>query len=290
MKIFYSCILSLLCCQLYAQINLGKFGSDAFIDEAVRNGLFVSCQSYQICDKETGDLFGLNGKTEFGIEYSLGIKVPGGYCLLDQAVHPWLYDKNFSKYQTKYEPVFYQAKYADLGEQVQYDSLDYSLTNVTAITDSVLYRFTSSTFDGKGFILDNEEGQKNGWMVWVMQSKDSDMSMDVNFTFISLKESIDVKKECSFMEVTPPNTYYRLVGGIYIVPEYSSIGVVKFKLCGIMVPHNKDVWNLYFPFIGQEMENEDEIVDDKTPSKDIEDSELTPIGQTKDIKKKNKKK
>lgn len=288
MKIFYSFVLSLLCCQLYAQINLGKFGSDAFIDEAVRRGLFISCQSYQICDNRTGELFGLNGEAEFGIGYSLGIKVPGGYYLSDQAVRPWLYDKNFAKYQNKYKPVFYQAKYTELGEQVQYDSLDYSLANITAVTDSVLYRFASSTFNGKGFILDTEEGQKDGWAVWIVLSKDSTMSTNANLTFISLKETINVKKERLFMEILPPKTFHQLVGGIYVVAEYSSIGVVEFKLCGIIMTDGGDAWNLYFPFIGQKIENKDKT-DAMAPSKNVGGNELTPVGKTKNVKKKNKK-
>ena len=290
MKILYSILLCSICNLLHAQIDFGTFGSDTFVEDAVRTGVFISRQSYQIYDKKTGELFGLNGKPEFGIQYTIGVKVPDGFCLVDKAVRPWIYDEKYKKYQTKYDPVFYQAKYSEIGENVRFDSLDYSTTQQKELINSTIYHFASKTFGGKGFTLDTQNGLKKGWLVWIVSPQKDDINADNSTSFYIEKKEIEVKGKQFLIATETPNITDNLIGGIYVVPVYPGVGIVEFQLCGILVQRSENKWELCCPFVGmQETDSADRgISNGKEP--DNSSAELTPVKKTEKVKEQKKRK
>lgn len=272
------------------ELSIPSLATDStlFLEDAIRSGLFISKQSFQICDKKSGELFGLNGKDEFGIEYTIGIKVPGGFVLTDKAVRPWVYNSKYNKYKETHDPVFFEANYAEAGKKVKYASLDYSLSKQEELVDTTLYRFDSATFSGDGFPIDTEEGEKEGWVVWITADSETDYESEVNLNYVTSRMKISVKKSKRSYDIDIPRMAQNVLAGLYVVPSYARIGIVEFRLCGIIAPAGED-WKIFCPFAGQEQPvgQKEEVAAESA----VDDpSELTPIGKQDKEKPKDKKK
>jgi hypothetical protein len=244
----------------------------------------LSRQSFQIYNEATGDIFGRNGKDEFGVQYSIGIKVSNGFVLSDKAIRPWKYDKAFFKYHDKYDPISYKASYTSL-DKVEYDSLSYSLTKMEELVDSTLYKFDSDTFHGDGFILDPSIGEKNGWVVWITSADNADFEIAPNISYSIFKKTLKVEQQLQTIGIEKPSTIQNVIGGIYIVPSFYKIGVIEFKLSGILVQDGEN-WQLIFPFVDkktqkQETKEVSETVRKQDVTNDDDKSELTPINKSK---------
>ena len=252
---------------MFGQFVLSSKGNNQqLVEDIVKNGFFISKQSYQICDRESGELFGLKGNKEFGIRYTLGLKLRDGYCLSDEAIRPWLYDDQFDKYAQKYDPIFYQALYSDLKEQAEYDTLSYDLTKQKVLVKDTLYHFVSDAFHGQGFLVDSVSGAKKGWVVWISAKRNQDLeqSSEVNFhIYPVLKDRITL-------------------GGVYVVPVYTNVGVVEFRLCGIIIP-TTDKWVIHCLFAKGVQSSDENVSESGT-------NELTPAGKMKQNEKKKKRK
>lgn len=259
------------------------------IEDVIKTGLFLSKQSFQICDKETGELFGLNGKKEFGIQYSVGVKVPNGFCLTDKAVRPWLYNSKYVRYKEKYDPVFYQATFSELKENAEYNSLDYASTKPEEVMDSVIYRFSSNTFGEKGFVLDSTKGKKDGWVIWVNADQNIDFEQTLNLNYIIYRKVLTVNERNRSFDINKPNTEQNVLGGIYVVPVYTAIGIVEFRLCGLILSIN-DEWKVCCPFVGLTNTSVTEATPRNTEAIEEENFKLTPTGKIKKEDNKDKKK
>lgn len=255
--------------------------STVMLEKSIKSGLFLSKQSFRVCDKATGQLFGLNGHQEFGVSYTLGVKIPGGYCLTDRAVRPYRYDAKFGKYRDGYDPVMYQSVYRELTDTAGFDSL--VIINLTALCDSSLYVGRTDIFTDKSFITDTAAGRKDGWIIWV--TADVAESPKENIDMVVSRITLDADRDCRTETVAPSVSEGKvLIGGIYVVPVIPSVGVVQYKLCGVLVMTG-DRWSVVFPFIGGDSASL------KSSISAEEDMELTPVEQPEYAdKKKNKKK
>ena len=268
-------------------LTLPKSQNDSsVIIKSVGDGLFVVKQSYQICDRETGDLFGFRGNKEFGTTYSVGVKVADGFLLTDSALRPWVGDANFAKYAEKYDPIFYQSRFRTLKPDAKYDSLAYDLTKQDQLVDTAVYRFASEAFEKKGFILDTAAGKKEGWIVLVTAGKDADLET-AELKYDICRYDIEIKDGSSSFTLKNPNPDQVVLGGIYVVPAYTAIGVMEFRLCGVVAQSGKD-WKIYCPFAG--VEAGDEVKESADENSDDEASELTPVDKSGKKKSKDKKK
>lgn len=291
-KYFFYIVFLLGVTNVFGQISLIS-SNQQLIEDVVKSGLFISKQSFQICDRETGELFGLNGRKEFGVQYTIGIKIPNGFVLTDKAVRPWLYNNKFGKYKQKYDPVFYQATFSEMTEKAKYDSLDYTVAKLDALVDTTIYKFSSGTFDNNGFVLDGTTGKKDGWIVWITAKREHNFEESANLNYTIYRKTITIGADKQSFDISNPNLEQNILGGIYVVPVYTKIGVIEFRLCGI-VSFGNDGWKIYCPFVG--MKGVVSVYDEAPGDTKVgsnEPSELTPIkdmgkGKAKDKKKKKK--
>lgn len=270
------------------ELLLPAFSSDStnILKEAIKSGVFISRQSFQIRDRISGKLYGLNGKNEFGIEYSIGIKVPDGFLLTDKAVRPWLYNSMYGKYKGKYDPVFLQPKFSEIGDSLKYDTLDYELSKQESVIDTAVYRFFSQNFKGDGFVLDTTNGKKKGWLIWITSQQNIDYEKSAKFDYIIERKEIFINKDHQSFEVESPQTEQNVLCGIYVVPVYTKIGVIEFRLCGIVVPEI-DTWKIGCPFVESKEDTESTPNDSRTQVE--QPDELTPIENSDAEKVKEKK-
>lgn len=270
-----------------------KMNSSEFVD-VLSPAFFLSRQSFQVCDKKTGELYGLNNRDEFGTEITLGVKVRGGYVLTDKALHPWEYNEKFGNYKDGYSPVLFRSEYSEAGEKTRYDSLDIAQNNVNELLPSTCYLVKSDCLGGKGLNVDSTEGTKDGWVVWAVVDDNADLNTTARLTLICNPHKLEVRKD-GRADVEAPEGK-KVLGGIYVDPVAAGIGMLEFRLCGIMV-ENGGKWSVCFPFIGkeklftQELESQvkkkaiDEVENEPTSSDDL--YPVTP--SKKKVKKKNKK-
>jgi hypothetical protein len=258
-----------------AQIYV-KSTEQEFIEKAINNCLFITHQSFQVFSKQTGEIYGYNGKDEFGYTNSLGVAVKDGVILTDQAVRPWSYDKKFKKYSNDYDPIFMDSQYAVLNDSAKFKAFEYSSADLKILSDTTLYYFPSKTFNNIGFEIDNTAGEKQGWVIWVSPKKDSSDTNKVTYT--CYQKSIKIGKEQAF-EISLPNSANSAIGGVYIVPDFSVPSIIKFKLCGIIASRD-DKW--YINALCEDLGTQTNCDKESAESTDeVKDSELTPINKSK---------
>lgn len=262
--------------------NASQVLDKSLLMDAVSSAFFLSRQSFQVADKKTGELYGLNNQNEFGKEITLGVKAKEGFLLTDKAIRPWEYNSKFNSYRDGYKAVPSLSEYTEQGEKSVYDSLTISIKENEK--PSEVYYIKSNKFNGKGLGLDIAEGSKNGWIVWAYADKEADLNQTAKLSFVCCKKELVVAID-SKESVLPPKDK-NILGGVYIVPNVTEIGVVNFLLCGI-ITDTGDKWNIVFPFVGMKENNvlpKENNVEQKTQK-----DNLTPVEDEVYAKKANKK-
>lgn len=265
-----------------AQIdNLFPFNTSnqQIVQSAVENAFVAITSSYRLQDPKTKKLYGRNGNDNFGTVSSWGLKIDGGIMLLDQAVRPWEYDSNYSKYRDKYNAVSYQISFQKSEGEIVLDSIDVKVCNAQNLLYSIKDTLVAN---GEGFKIDSSDGEKDGWIIWLTEEDDS-----LN-TFLVFKKKIEFKLNDNVYEVEQPNTIKKILAGIYVVPSYKAIGIVSFNLCGILVEQNEK-WNLArISILPNETPNLSKVKVGTPVVQEKRDTELTLIESNKK-KDKNKK-
>lgn len=293
-RILFVLMIVVLTANSYAQLTTRKSTAVQWIEETTKSAFFLSRQSFQVSDKKTGDLYGLNNKDEFGTEITLGVKVRNGYLLTDKAICPWDYNAKFDTYKENYTPVLYASEYSEFDSTVKYDTLDIAHPN-ELLTKS-LYFISSECLSGKGLVVDCTKGQKRGWIVWIGTDKDDDLNQTANLRLTCYSKTVEVS-EGGCVDVEVPDNQ-NILGGVYVTPDNTVIGVLEFRICGVIVERDGK-WGIRFPFIGKEKMlkpthnkdkqevKEDDVNDDLTP---IDDIYPPKSSKEKKSKKKSKKK
>lgn len=250
--------------------------------DAVSSAFFISRQSFQVADKKTGELYGLNNRDEFGTEITLGVKLKDGFLLTDKAVRPWEYNSKFNSYRDGYKPVPYLSEYTEQGEKSDYDSLTCSLQEGEKPLD--IYSFKSNIFKGKGLDYDVAEGTRKGWLVWAYTDKDADLNKTAKLSFVCCEKELDVKVDSKESVSAPKDK--NILGGIYVVPSITGIGIVKFLLCGV-ITENDAKWYVSFPFVG--MKEKEVLQKESRVEQNVPKDSLTPVNDDVYVKNGNKK-
>lgn len=265
-----------------AQIdNLFPFNTSnqQIVQSAVENAFVAITSSYRLQDPKTKKLYGRNGNDNFGTISSWGLKIDGGIMLPDQAVRPWEYDPNYSKYRDKYNTVPYQISFQKSEGKIVLDSIDVKVCNAQNLFYSIKDTLVAN---GEGFKIDSSDGEKDGWIIWLTEENDS-----IN-TFLVFKKKIEFKPNDNVYEVEQPNTMKKILAGIYVVPSYEAIGIVSFNLCGILVEQNEK-WDLArISILPNETSNPSKVKVRTPVVQEDRDTELTLIESNKK-KDKNKK-
>lgn len=245
------------------------------ISRIAKDGTFIFSQSYQLEDS-VGKFFGISGNKEFGTENTLAIKVKNGYLIYDLARTPWNYDLRFAKYRKRYKPVLFPSRYSELSSEARYDSISYKSEELVTIYPEQIYGMKSDIFFNDGFSVAHRVGNTEGFVVWYILPSDMDMNATTNLDLIVIPEIIEISDDRSKeYQVSYPQIEGTIMGGIYIVPEISSVGRLDFIINGILIGSQGD-WSLVCPFVNIDnvfsstinipVKNEEEIDVELTPN------------------------
>lgn len=217
------------CSMGYAQMpNVSMVsGAQKFVEDAVKNGLLIVNQKYCLVDDNMRQ-FGSENRDFFGQTISVGIKVNNGYLVDLKAVAPQKFDPNFEAYADRYSAKIKKTEYCMIGDSLL-KPLPYSVCEIDTLVADKLFFSKNNVFGNNGFVVDNSNGEKVGWIVWVL-SDGSNYSVQLirkNIRFMDGTTEYNVEKLNVFDNKT-------IVGGVFVVPQNTAIGQVTFKLAGVV--------------------------------------------------------
>jgi hypothetical protein len=234
----------LICAQFDAR-SLSS-GNQQLVEDAVKNGLFVIHRTYQLQDTTVTPPanYGWDNAPDFGEVYALGIKTANGYYTEDKAVHPWKYDPKFKEYSNsrQYVPVISAGEYrhADDTAYIPMPCDDYEMRE---IAKDRIYLVRDSLFGNRGFSVDYSDGAKKGWLVWVVSDKpvSEQSAQKLSLSIYRAELQFEAAKEA--YEIKEPASGKSIAGGFYVVPDFDEVGVIRFRLTGILHKEN-DRWQV----------------------------------------------
>lgn len=255
------------------------------IEDAIKNGIIVICQSYQLEDTTTHQRYGRYGNKEFGKSYSIGVKVNGGIAVTNKTMKPWEYDNNYSRYRDSHKPIRYQTKVKELSDSsfsqinLDIDSIG-TFHGISIIPDTISY-------NGHGFQYHKHEGKTDGWIVWItapVDIQDCDSLRIVEH--IIYRKNIEYHPDSLSYTIDVPQSTKKIWGGIFVVPQQTQIGELIFNLGGIIVETSPSSWQM-FPIDDTvyQVDNVTKPMDELTPTLSQSPKESIEKG-----KKKNKRK
>lgn len=214
------------------------------VEEAIKNGIVIVRQSYQLEDTVSNQRFGRYGNEEFGKTYSLGVKVDGGIVLNNKAICPWNYDENFVRYQDTHRPVNIKTEIRELKDSI-FSNVKLNIDSI-ASDDPIANLPDSIIFSGNGFDVFSYSKPTDGWIVWITSSEEIQHCDSVGIEApLIYKKKIEFNTDSVSYPIERPQTQNKVWGGIFVVPEQTEIGQLTFKLAGVMTEKDGGNWVLY---------------------------------------------
>lgn len=215
----------------------------AFFIKSIVPELSIIRQQYRLV--RDGKRFGKNNKPYYGETYSLAVKVSGGMIFLDNVTEPWKYDPDYKKQNASgnYTPEQFWSYQRTLTEPV-YSDIDMELQSnyVTSLNNQKSLFMHTDKHSDFGLSIDNTEGKKDGMMIWVYSKtnvQDSTMVAELRQNSMSLEARLD----SSIVDITPTEPE-KILGGIFVTPQYSRGGRVQLCLTGVAVKNQDCKWSL----------------------------------------------
>ncbi|MDR1023133.1 MAG: hypothetical protein LBL94_07690 [Prevotellaceae bacterium] len=260
-KIFYIALFGLFGLNVSAQISpdFGGLGlqlssNQQLIEDAVKDGIFILKQSYQIKDVATTPptYYRWGDNPHMGTVYTVGIKAADGFYTCSKALSPWNYDKRYEQYRkvATYLPVISETSYRPL-DSAKYAAMTFSADSSIFAVDSSIIHLKTGLFERKGFREDYSPGAKAGWLVWIASDKNIAEADAVHISLTIYKTELRYEAGKNRYEVKKPAVAGKvIIGGLYLVPEVTGIGEIVFKLAGFA--HKlAGRWNVVVPAASQ---------------------------------------
>ncbi|MDR1592995.1 MAG: hypothetical protein LBS43_00745 [Prevotellaceae bacterium] len=216
------------------------------IEDAVKDGLFVIRQNYQIKDTSTTPptYYRWGNDPHLGTVYALGIKVRGGFYGDNRILFPWNSDTRYEEYRNiaNYVPVISETNWRS-PDSTHYGTAPFSADSCTLHSDSLAVHVKSAMFAGRGFNENYSPGEKDGWLVWAVSDKPLPAADTLPLSLLIYRTKLVYEAGKKRYEIKNPATDKEILGGLYIVPETGDIGQIIFKLSGILIKIDSK-WNV----------------------------------------------
>jgi hypothetical protein len=187
---------------------------------------------------DTPQYYGWNHAPNFGESYSLGIKAGNGYYLEDKAVRPWKYDPHFDEYRNsqQYAPVLSQSEYLPYKHSADTAFVELPYQNIAskAIAGGQFHLVADSIFANKGFVANDSDGAKAGWLVWLISGDSLHNINDESLSLLIYRNELKFETGKNAYPIEAPSTNKLVLGGLYIVPQTEAIGKITFYLSGLV--------------------------------------------------------
>lgn len=240
-----------------AQFTPSMFNSpnQQLVKQAVRDGIVLIRSDYQLLDTVANERYGWNHRDMFNSVYSVGVKAGDGYMVSDRFVRPWSYDGRYLGLTgVAYVPVVSRTVCRMMSDTVMTE-IDYAASEICPLEDSLAYLVGGTAREVRGFSVDSAAGDKDGWLVWVV-AEDSTLSDNSELSLVTYRHSMTLAKDTLRYQLPDPVTTDYVVGGFYVVPQNTAVGVLDFKLAGFAVLKDGH-WDLVTENVADECDAED---------------------------------
>ncbi len=254
-----------------------KSTNQQFVEQAIKGSMFVIKQAYQLEDSVSGQRFGRYGNDVFGTSSTLAVRIQDGIVCDSEVFRPWSVDENYSRYQNTHIPVLSQTSRMELGDSI-WNVLKLPIDSITI--KNRLYAINDSVNFSDGLIIKQYDKPIEGWVVWLSNDSIIAKYEGQNMPeFTIYKKTFDFTPDSISYKIDRPQSNKNVWGGIFVVPQQTSIGIIQFDLAGVLIKSaENDNWELQKPILRREKDRNENHHD-----------ELTPLISTP-TKKKNKKK
>lgn len=276
-------------------LSIGKLGQDILVEDAVSEGVFLIRSEYHVRENSTGKLYGRGGRSNYGVIYTVGYKLADCYIVNEAAVSPWSVDSDYDRYREdkRYTPMLTDSFYVKkMNSDNEFTAL--STCAIHKIGDTGLYGIEKPESDKDGFETSELQGEIKGWIIWNMIPTDvalEDTTMDWSVS----QKTLDIKKDDTSIKIDTPVRQQKLLGGLYVVPEVTGIGQIKFRLRGLVTPSDNG-WEICLcdknwidDSAEQSEDNGKDAEEEQVTETDNVDDELTDIPDNSTKKKKKSK-
>ncbi|MDR1683790.1 MAG: hypothetical protein LBS25_10470 [Candidatus Symbiothrix sp.] len=244
--------------------------SNQLIEDAVKNSFVVIHQRYQLQDS-AGAFYGADGKDYFGESYSLAVKTQEGYLIDNSALYPWKTDSRFEPYNgsEEYKPVLSESKYRQWNDSVYTDQFAAFKTNeAEIILENASYFMPGSQFGNEGLSVKELADKNEGWLVCVVAGQALLSDSVAKLSLVVYRWEMKTEADKSVYEINPKVPSGKtVVGGIYVLPEVTGIGVLSFRLLATLHSASGEKWQL-LPVVNETVE-EATVSDKKNCNKQV---------------------
>lgn len=257
---------------LHAQWSQSIFNSpnQQLVEAAVRDGIILVRQDFQLCDTLTNQKYGRNHESNFGTVYSIAVKVQNALSVSNKFVRPWDFDGNYVQYRnSQYRPIISKTSIRSLSDST-FTDFQYENRNIRALKDSVVYFVDSLSHEKRGFIIDHSKGEKDGWLVWAVINDSTNVENE-NISLVAYKYKISLEGGLQKYSIGQPTISGHILGGIYVCPIVTSIGTVEFMFEGLITSSDNVNWEFYV--LCDDINNEGA----NAGTLDVAENALTPI-------------
>lgn len=252
---------------------------DSIVTRAINGSIVIVKQSYQVKNRDNGKTYGQNGRSDFGHNYSIGVKTEAGLVLTDGALKPWLYDEAYKRVEDKYEPIISLTEIREVVTDGQTKFIQNPL-HIGKQQPEGMWIANGEKVSPNAMEIEGQDGEKEGYIIWFISKKKLDDAPNSAIDVKVVNRRIEVKGED--IEVDAPSGKKMILGGVYVCPAFLGGGHVAYKLVGCMV-NFEGRWMLRTPFIGMTIEKTQEDLSDEDTEQPVE-VELTPIDGDKKSK------
>lgn len=207
------------------QIKLTS-NNQQIVEEAVKNAFCVVRQEFQLQDTKTEKRYDLDSLGYFGYTESVCLKVRNGYIADNAIPEPWNEDSRVADYP-KYRPVLSSFRIYNPSSKEWEKARSQTYKDVTSIGNTKRIFVVDSLFNNEGLPLDNEVGDKEGWLVWVYQQGEQ-------LSFQSFRQRNLSADSLAISNQPQQFPEKKLLSGIIVSADYSELGVVRFKLAALV--------------------------------------------------------
>ena len=280
-------VLMLIQSSAYAQQLLNvRIGSDALVEEAIKDAIVVVESKYCIQDTKSNQKYGRNGMSYFNTLDFLGCKTDKGVIISEKALTPWVADNLFDKYRdnNKYRPLLDSTLVV---RSLQIDTIQQIdiTTDLSFNKDNTLICARVGRSRTDGLMVSTDDNEAINWIVWIRKSSKNESKESSNFEYNIIKKTVEFTKGAIIVDT--PNSINSFIGGLYISAKVVSIGLVEFSLSGFLI-ENSGKWMIE-PINVNTFLSDNEDLDLTSPVTNDSDDSLTPVKEnSKEEKKKSK--
>ena len=222
-------------------VNGGRSAGPAneLIDKAIRKGLVVLRQDYQVLNEDDEPVDNKSNLGCYGRTYTCSVRIGENQFLVTKDfVTPWN-GESIAK-SDKHRPEVSYSGFLTLNT-IDFEQFEFDAEDAEEVIQKHLYSIEGS--ETEGFKLDEEAGKKSGYAVWLKSS--NAIKMENVPTGLSIeRESFNITtRENNFVYDLPSQPKGNVLGGVFIVPDVSTIGTITLRVNG-MFEKRGGVWKL----------------------------------------------